>query len=60
MAEIFHVFKPGGLLSVTDVALDPLRQSSNAARRPVKATGFVERACFGNRLLVTIHLVKLP
>lgn len=58
MAEIFQALKPGGMLSVTEVGLDPHRRSRDEVRRLAKAAGFVERACFGNRLLFTINLVK--
>jgi ubiquinone/menaquinone biosynthesis C-methylase UbiE len=58
MVEIFEALKPGGLSSITEVALDPHRQSLDEVRRLAKATGFVEQACFGNRLLFTINLVK--
>jgi len=60
MAEIFQALKPGGMLSVTEVALDPHRQSDGEVRRLAKAAGLVERARFGNRLLFTINLVKPP
>lgn len=60
MAEIFQALKPAGLLSITEVALDPHRQSADEIRRLAKATGFVEQACFGNRLLFTINLVRPP
>ncbi len=58
MAEIFHALKPDGMLSVTEVALDPHRQNRDEVRRLAKAAGFVERACFGNWLLFTVNLVK--
>src|SRR6202022_432173 len=58
MPEIFQALKPGGLLSVTEVALDPHRQSAHEIRRLAKITGFMEQACFGNRLLFTINLIK--
>jgi ubiquinone/menaquinone biosynthesis C-methylase UbiE len=60
MAEIFQALKPGGLLSVTEVALDPHRQSAREIRRLAEGTGFLEQACFDNRLLYTINLVKPP
>jgi ubiquinone/menaquinone biosynthesis C-methylase UbiE len=60
MAEIFRALKPGGMLSVTEVALDPHRRSDGEVRRLADAAGFVERAWFGNRLLFTINLVKPP
>ena len=58
MVEIFQALKPGGLLSVTEVALDPHRQSGDEVCRLAKAAGFVEHARLGNRLLFTINLVK--
>jgi len=60
MAEIFQALKPGGLLSVTEVAVDPHRQSADEIRRLAASTGFVEQAHFGNRLLFTINLIKPP
>jgi cyclopropane fatty-acyl-phospholipid synthase-like methyltransferase len=60
MAEILGALKPGGLLSITEVALDPHRRSAGEVRRLAKATGFVVEACFGNRLLFTLNLIKPP
>jgi ubiquinone/menaquinone biosynthesis C-methylase UbiE len=60
MAEIFQALKPGGLLSATEVAVDPHRQSTKEIRRLAEGTGFVEQALFGNRLLLTINFVKPP
>jgi ubiquinone/menaquinone biosynthesis C-methylase UbiE len=58
MAEFFQALKPGGVLSVTEVGLDPHRQSEGEVRRLAKAAGFEERACFGNWLAFTINLEK--
>jgi ubiquinone/menaquinone biosynthesis C-methylase UbiE len=58
MAEIFQALKPGGLLSVTEVAMDPHRRSGDEVRRLAKAAGFVEQACFDGRLVFTINFVK--
>jgi ubiquinone/menaquinone biosynthesis C-methylase UbiE len=58
MIEIFQSLKRGGLISVTEVALDPHRQSGDEVRRLAKTTGFVEQACFGGRLVFTINFVK--
>jgi len=60
MAEIFQALKPGGMVSVTEVALDPHRRSDGEVRRLAKTAGLVERARFGNRLLFTINLVRSP
>ena len=60
MAEIFQALKPGGLLSVTEAAVDPHRQSAREVRRLAEGAGFVEQAYFGNRLLFTINFVKPP
>jgi ubiquinone/menaquinone biosynthesis C-methylase UbiE len=58
MIEIFQTLKRGGLLSVTEVALDPHRQRGDEVRRLAKTTGFVEQDCFGGRLVFTINFVK--
>ena len=60
MYEIFQALKPGGLLSVTEVALDPHRRSGNEVRLLARAAGFVEQSFVDNRLLFTINLVKPP
>jgi ubiquinone/menaquinone biosynthesis C-methylase UbiE len=58
MVEIFQALKPGGLLSVTEVAFDPHRQDPDELRRLTRVTGFVELDCFTHLLLFTINFLK--
>jgi hypothetical protein len=52
------VLKPGGILSITEVALDPHRQDMDTIRRLAQAAGFVEQARVSNGLQSIINFVK--
>jgi ubiquinone/menaquinone biosynthesis C-methylase UbiE len=58
LKEIFDALKPGGILSVTEVIFDPHFQRQGTVRRLAKATGFHEKAIFGNLFAYTMHLEK--
>jgi tRNA A58 N-methylase Trm61 len=58
LKEIYGALKPGGILSVTEVILDPHFQSREAVLRVAGEVGFEERAFFGNKLAYTMHLGK--
>lgn len=58
LAEIFRALKPGGILSVTEVLLDPHYQTPNTIRRLASKVGFTEQAFFGSFPSFTIHLRK--
>ena len=58
LTEIFRALKPGGLLSVTEVALDPHFQTLGSIARRAAAIGFRETARHGNRLAFTLILRK--
>lgn len=60
LAEIFQALKPGGVLSVTEVALDPHRQAPQQVRHLAEAAGFLEQAWFNGRLVFTLNFVKPP
>ena len=56
--EIHRALKPGGILSVTEIMLDPHYQARVTILRLASVAGFQERAFFGNRFAFTIHLEK--
>jgi len=58
LAEIFRVLKPGGLLSVTEIILDPHFQGRGTVLRLAGAAGFREEAFLGSRFAFTLHLQK--
>jgi precorrin-6B methylase 2 len=58
LREIFESLKPGGTLSVTEVALDPHFQTCSSVARRATAIGFSETARHGNRLAFTLLLRK--
>jgi SAM-dependent methyltransferase len=58
LAEIFRVLKPGGLLSVTEIILDPHFQGREAVLRLAGAAGFREKAFLGGRFAFSMHLQK--
>ena len=60
LAEILESLKPGGLLSVTEVIADPHFQRRDSVRGAAHAVGFVESACFGNRISFTMNFEKPP
>ncbi len=56
LREIFGALKPGGVLSVTEIMLDPHFQSRRTVTRLAEAVGFQETAFYGNRIAFTLHL----
>jgi len=50
--------KPGGIVSVTELIIDPHYQSIKTIRLLAKKVGLVETAVFGNNFSYTINLRK--
>lgn len=55
---IFEALKPGGMLSVTEIMLDPHYQGRDTILRLAVPLGFQEVALFGNRFAFTLNLEK--
>lgn len=58
LKEIFDALKPQGVLSVTEIALDPHFQNRGTVLRLAGAAGFLEKKRFGNRFAFTLNLEK--
>jgi len=58
LAEILWVLKAGGLLSVTEIILDPHFQGRGTVLRLAGAAGFREKAFLGTRFACSLHLQK--
>ncbi len=58
LKEIFNALKKGGILSVTEIIVDPHFQGRNKVARLAEAAGFREKECYGNRFAYTMHLEK--
>lgn len=58
LQEIFDALNQGGILSVTEIILDPHFQRRQTVARLTEAVGFHEKAFFGNRFAYTLHLEK--
>ncbi len=58
LKEICDALKPGGILSVTEIVLDPHYQSHSTILGLAGAVGLREDKFFGNRLAFTLNLVK--
>jgi len=58
LKEIFDALKPGGILSVTEIILDPHYQRRSTVLRLAEAAGFREKKKFGNCLAFSLHLEK--
>jgi cyclopropane fatty-acyl-phospholipid synthase-like methyltransferase len=58
LQSFFAALKPGGILSVTEVILDPHFQSRDAVLRLACSVGFREKNFFGNRFAFSLHLEK--
>ena len=56
--EIYRALKPGGILSVTEIMIDPRYQSRKTILQLSASAGFREKAFFGNRFAFTLHLEK--
>ena len=58
LAEIFNALKPGGILSVTEVILDPHFQSRGTVTALASEAGFLIGQRWGHRLAYVQHLEK--
>jgi ubiquinone/menaquinone biosynthesis C-methylase UbiE len=58
MAEIYRALKPGGVLSVTEMILDPDYLTRRTVRRLAEGAGFRLDRDFGTPLAFTVNLVK--
>jgi 2-polyprenyl-3-methyl-5-hydroxy-6-metoxy-1,4-benzoquinol methylase len=58
LQDVFDSLKPGGLLSVTEIVLDPHYQSRHKILQLAGLVGFREKEFFGNRLAFTLNLEK--
>ena len=58
MQEIFDALKPGGILSITEIILDPHFQRRKTVLSLASAVGFHEKKSFGNAFAFTINLEK--
>jgi 2-polyprenyl-3-methyl-5-hydroxy-6-metoxy-1,4-benzoquinol methylase len=58
LKEIFDALKPGGIVSVTEILLDPHYQRRATILRLAGAVGFREKSFFGNRFAFTLNLEK--
>lgn len=58
MQEIYAALKPGGILSVAEIMLDPHYQSPSHVRQLAEQAGFQFERQFGNRLNFIAHFTK--
>ena len=58
LKEIFDALKPGGILSVTELILDPHFQRRSTVVQLANAVGFQEKAFLGSRIAFTLHMEK--
>jgi SAM-dependent methyltransferase len=58
LKEIYDALKPGGILSVTEIILDPDFQKRSKVFQLASAVGFKEKEFFGNRMAYTLNLEK--
>jgi SAM-dependent methyltransferase len=58
LKEIFAALKPGGVLSLTEIMMDPHYQGRGTILKLAAPLGFREKAFFGNRLAFTLNLEK--
>ncbi len=58
LKEILDALKPGGILAVTEIILDPHFQSHGTVLQLAGTVGFREKEFFGNRLAFTLNLEK--
>jgi ubiquinone/menaquinone biosynthesis C-methylase UbiE len=56
--EIYDALRPGGVLSVTEIIMDPHYQGRGTIVKLATAAGFREKAFFGNRFAFTLNLEK--
>lgn len=58
LKEIYDALKPGGMLSVTEVLIDPHYQSRATVQRLVMRAGFRLERAWGNVFNFTMNFVK--
>lgn len=58
LQEIYAALKPGGVLSVAEIMLDPHYQSPARVRQLAEQAGFQFERQFGNRLSFIAHFTK--
>ena len=58
--ELYDALRPGGMLAITEVILDPHYQRRSTVRRLTHDVGFAEKACVGNWVAFTMTLEKPP
>ena len=58
LREIFEALKPGGILSVTEIVMDPHFQRRQSVATLAAEAGFREKALFGNSFSYTLNLEK--
>lgn len=56
--EIYQALKPGGILSITEILLDPHYQTQAAVRSLASRAGFRPVEVFGSALIYTLNLEK--
>jgi ubiquinone/menaquinone biosynthesis C-methylase UbiE len=60
LKEIYAALKPGGILSVSEIILDPHFQRRETVVRLANAVGLQEKKFVGNRSAFTVTLEKTP
>jgi 2-polyprenyl-3-methyl-5-hydroxy-6-metoxy-1,4-benzoquinol methylase len=58
LREVFAALRKGGILSVTEIIVDPHFQGRGKVARLAVGSGFREKEFFGNRFAFTLHLEK--
>lgn len=58
LKDIFDSLKPGGILSVTEIILDPHFQRRGTVLRLAHAVGFREKKAFGSCIAFTLNFEK--
>ena len=58
LKEVFSALKAGGVLSVTEIIVDPHFQGRPTVLRLATSAGFREKKFLGNRLAFSLHLEK--
>jgi cyclopropane fatty-acyl-phospholipid synthase-like methyltransferase len=58
LAKIAAALKPGGMLLMMEILIDPHYQTRRTVRKPANRAGLREQRCWGNLLLFTMAFVK--
>jgi len=58
LRQCYHALKAGGLLSITELFLDPHYQRRRTVRRFAEAAGFISDRQYGNWFVFTMNFVK--